>query len=378
MNASWRRLLVTLVVALACTLSALAQRQAPVLHIYFVDVGEGVGNATLLVAPSGESMLLDAGPSYAVQRVLDVVKEAGVPQLDYLVTTHYHADHYGATVELARQLSIVHFVDHGPSVEFGKADDWWKQRRGPWFKEGMGQRYDQNYQAYLRTRDQGRHTAVRPGDAIPIKGLEVRVLCAAGKVLDAPLPGAGERNPVPAERRGDDDAEDAQSIGVLVTLGAFRFVYLGDLTWNKENELFAPRNKVGQVDAYIVTHHAQSFPRELGDYYHGLSACPPTELHALRPRVAILSLGALGHKQGTSEAIATVRRSPGLEDLWQTQFIRAGGEKDHNAEKDFIANLGEKGARTRFLKLSARGDGSFTITNSRNGFKKDYPPRGRP
>jgi hypothetical protein len=350
------------------------------LDIYFVDVGRGVGNATLLVAPSGESMLLDAGPPYAARRVLDVLKQAGVKQVDYLVNTHYHNDHYGATAELAAQVPIKNYVDHGENVEFGKSDDWWKQRRGPWFREGMGKQYDDNHKKYLKAREDSRHTIVRPGDAIGIKGIEVRVLCAGGKILSKPLPGAGQPNPAGegVDKRGDDDAEDAQSIGVLATYGSFRFVYLGDLTWNIAHSLFFPRNRVGTADAYLITHHAQSLPKSMGDYYYGLSSCPKSEVHGLRPRVAILSLGANGHRQGTSEAMENVRSSPGLEDLWQTEFIEAGGEKGHNSPKDFIANIGGKTDAVRFLKLSANSDGSFTMTNSRNGFSKRYPPRKKP
>jgi hypothetical protein len=351
------------------------QQAAKALDIYFVDVGRSVGNATLLVTPARESMLLDAGP--APFRVLDVLKQVGVKKIDYLVTTHYHADHFGATAELARQVPILHFVDHGESVEIGKSDDWWKQRRGPWFREGMGKKYDALYQSYVRARATGRHSVVRAGDVVPIKEIEVRVLCARARVLAEPLPGAGQANPACAdvERRGEDDAEDAQSIGVLATFGSFRFVYLGDLTWNVENALFCPRNLVGPVDAYVITHHAQSFPKSMGDYYYGLSACPKSEVHGLRPRVAILSLGALGHKAGTSEAIETVRSGPGLEDVWQTEFIEAGGEKNHNAPKQFIANIGGQNERVRFIKLSALQDGSFTMTNSRTGFSKHYAAR---
>jgi hypothetical protein len=220
-----------------------------------------------------------------------VTKQAGVKQVDYQVTTHYHADHCGATAALAAQMLILNYVDHGPSVEVGKSDDWWKQRRGPWFRKGMGQEYDQRYNAYLKAREASRHLVVKAGDVVPLEGVELRVLCSGGKILDKALPDAGQENPACAdvERRADDDAEDAQSIGVLVTLGKFRFVYLGDLTWNLEHALFCPVNKVGTVDAYLVTHHAQSFAMDMGAYYHGLSACPKSEVHGLRPRVAILS-----------------------------------------------------------------------------------------
>lgn len=369
------------VVALLCGVGAPPRlHAADTLDIYCIDTGASVGNATLIVTPAGESMLIDSGPPYAAKHVLSVMKtQAGLKQLDFLVTTHYHADHFAATEAVAKGMPIKTFVDHGESVEVSKSDDWWKERRAPWFREGMGKQYDLMYERYVKARAAGTHQVVRPGDTIAIKGAEVTVLCSGGKVLDKPLPGAGAPGTVCAEveRRTDDDCEDAQSIGTLVAFGPFRFVYLGDLTWNIANDLFCPRNLVGPVDAYVVTHHAQSFPLSMGAYYHGLSACPKSELDGLRPRVAILSLGSHGHRQGTPDAIATVRASAGLEDLWQTERVSSGGEKEHNAPASFIANIDgpEGGPQTRFIKLSARRDGSFTVTNSRNGYSKTYPPR---
>jgi hypothetical protein len=241
----------------------------------------------------------------------------------------------------------------------------------------MGKQYDTMYERYLKACETGRRVTVKPGDVVPMKGVELKVVCAAGKVIESPLPGAGQPNNLGDPRRADDDAEDAQSIGTLVTFGAFKFIYLGDLTWNVALDLFTPRNKVGTVDAYLVTHHAQSLPASLGAYYEGLSACPKAEVHGLKPRVAILSLGTHGHRQGTSEAMENVRSSPGLEDLWQTSKVVEGGEKEHNSPDQFIAGLTE-GPELRYIKLSASRDGSFAVTNSRTGYTKHYPARGKP
>jgi beta-lactamase superfamily II metal-dependent hydrolase len=365
------------VAAMAYNVAAHGQEAAKTLDIYCIDISASVGNATLIVSPSDETMMLDAGPPRTEQRTLDVMKQVDVTQLDYLVNTHFCADHFGATAALAQQIPIRHFVDHGRSAEYQRDDEWWKTHRGPWFKPNMGKDRDALYETYLQAAKGGRHMQVRAGDIVPIKGIEVRVLCANGKVLSDPLPGAGQANPAGdgIERRVDDDAEDGQSIGVLVQFGKFRFCFLGDLTWNVEHDLFYPRNLVGKVDAYVITHHAQSLPQAMGDYYYGLSACPKSEVFGLSPRVAILSLGNLGHRQGTSAAMDMVRSCPSVEDVWQTEFIREGGEKDHNSPENFCANLGGRQERTRFIKISAGADGSFTVTNSRNGFKKEYAPR---
>jgi hypothetical protein len=176
------------------------------------------------------------------------------------------------------------------------------------------------------------------------------------------------------DRRADDDAEDAQSVGVVVRFGKLRCIDLGDLTWNTANALFCPRNLIGIVDAYVVTHHGQSLPRGLGEYYYGLSSCSPAEVHGLSPRVAMLTMGSQGHKEGTPDAMKTVHSVPGM-DLWQTELIRDGGEKGYNGPEPFIANLGEESDKVPYIGLAASADGSFTVTNSRNGFTKRYPPR---
>jgi competence protein ComEC len=72
------------------------------LDIYVVDV-EG-GNATLFVAPSGESVLIDTGNGGTAAardagRIMAAVKEVGLTQIDNLITTHWHGDHFGGKSE---------------------------------------------------------------------------------------------------------------------------------------------------------------------------------------------------------------------------------------------------------------------------------------
>ena len=328
---------------LACLLAA-ALPAAKTLDIYFIDA-EG-GQATLIVSPGGQSMLIDAGwPGFNGRdagRIAAAAKAAGVKKIDYFVATHYHTDHIGGVPQLSSRLPIVTFVDHGPTVESGK---------GP----------DELFKAYTAVRDKAKHLQVKAGDSVPVKGIEVKVLTAAGERLPSALPGAGAPNPNCSgfERRTDDKSENARSVGTLITFGKFRIIDLGDLTWNKEYELVCPNNLVGTVDVYLTTHHGMNL------------SGPPAIVHALRPRVAIMNNGA--KKGGTPEAWQVVRKSPGLEDIWQVHYSIAGG-KDHNAPDTFIANTDES-CEGKWIKLSAAQDGSFTVTNSRNNYSKQYKPQ---
>jgi len=327
--------------ALSFLLCSFTLRTAETLEVYFVDV-EG-GQATLLVSPSGESMLVDAGwPGYGgrdADRIVAAAKTAGVKQIDYLLVTHYHLDHVGGVPPLAAKIPVIHFVDHGASLETGK---------------------DANelFAAYRQVRDRGQHIVVKPGDKIPIKGLDIEVVAAAGKLITTPLKDAGAPNPLCATTplRAADPTENAQSVGVLIRFGKFRLANLADVTWNKELELVCPVNRIGSVDVYLSTHHGMNLS--------GSAAI----VHALAPRVAIMNNGA--RKGGTPEAWQTIRRSPGLEDIWQLHYTVEAG-KQNNATEQFIANPEEK-CQGYGLKLAASADGSFTVTNTRNGFTKRY------
>jgi len=345
----------------------------PALRFCFIDVAWG--NATLILTPSGQTMLIDTGDRETAGNVIDVLQRAGVKQIDYLLITHYHSDHNGAVPMLAAEFPIQTIVDHGANVEFEKTDDWWKQRRND-FEPGLAKQTDDEHRAYLKVCEQHRHLVVKAGDRVPLAGVEVQVLTAGYNLITQPLKGAGAPNPfcANAELRPEDDTEDGQSIGLLMSYGKFRLVFLGDLTWDAEQRLFCPQNRVGAADVYLITHHAQSFDRSFSDFYWGLSCCPPAEVCALRPRVAILSMGKDGHPLDAGAnpaALNVVQKSPGLEDIWQTNYFTGGGEKGHNAPEQFCANLGQN-SRAEYIELSAELDGTFNVTNSRNGYQKSY------
>ena len=327
-----------------------ATQNAPALDIYLIDT-EG-GQSTLFVAPSGQTVLIDTGNpgSRDLDRIMSVIEQAGVKQLDFLLLTHYHRDHVGNVEALASRIPIRHFVDHGATVEPREA------------VPGFQAAYAHLYGAAART-------VARPGDSLPVAGLDWRIVSSAGEVLRTPLAGGGAPNAACSTFQPKEittDLDNGQSVGSVISYGRFRAVDLGDLLWNHEFDLMCPRNPIGQVDLYIVSHH--------GSDQSGSAAL----VHGLAPRVAIMNNGI--RKGGSLSTFATIHTSPGLEDLWQLHWSANGGV-EQNGPGLFIANVADSTATgpgnahegpASYIKVSAHADGSFTVTNSRNGFTKRY------
>jgi competence protein ComEC len=313
------------------------------LQIFFIDV-EG-GQATLFVSPSGQSVLVDTGwPGFDgrdAKRIAATAKAAGLKKIDYVVITHYHTDHVGGAPQLTQRIKVGTFVDHGPNREDSDITR-------------------KDFGAYQKAIAHMKRMSVKPGDTIPVDGLQVQVLTADGEHIAKALDGGGAANAACAAESEvpEDKSENARSVGVLVTFGIFRVLDLGDLTKKKELELMCPENPIGRVDLLVVSHHGwkESSTAALVDAVH--------------PRVAIMDNGA--RKGGSPEAWQTVHDSPGLEDLWQLH-TSVEGAKEHNVADDFIANLGE-GAddKGNSIRVVAGWDGIFTVVNTRNSFEKTY------
>lgn len=379
-------------------------KRSPTLEVYIVDV-EG-GKASLFISPTGQSLLIDSGfpGSRDTERILAAVSDAGLQQIDYVLSTHYHVDHIGSLRDIAARVPIRHFIDHGPTVETREQVQGFQQ-------------------AYAELTAKATHTIVHPGDRLPITGLDWRIVTAGGRVLEKPLKGGGRSNPAcgqfpsPEAPPNAAASEDVQSVGSVITFGQFRAIDLGDLLAVKEAELICPDNPIGTVDLYFTTNH--------GAAASGTGAL----VHGLRPRVAVMHNGP--RKGGSASALRIMRSSPGLEDVWQLHWSHDAA-LEQNSAGAFIANLddpattagvltaaapasgskpatagaapaaagtsaagGAAGAAAApdeaarkaaasaraaaaahtpayWLKVSARADGSFTVTNARNGFSKTY------
>lgn len=359
-------------IALLCMalgVSSLLPLSGGTLDFYFMDVE--AGNATLIVTPSGKAILIDGGSQRPAGRnagrFFSLAKRLGIKELEYLLVTHYHDDHYGATPEISRGIRVVNWADHGPNAEHGKDAAWQKH-----WQIGVDERL---YAEYLKAQGNSRHVVLRAGDRFAAGEVSVDVVNSAGEVIATPLGGAGEPTPYCAATplRSEDETEDGQSIGVVITFGRFRYASLGDLNWNRSRKLFCPENLIGPVDVYLTTHHGMSIDRGTSEIRWGRSCCPEAEVHGLRPRVAILNSGERYHRLGTPRAWQVVRNSPELEDFWQLHYVADGG-KDNNVHERFIANLSAENCQGHLIKLSTSADGSFTVTNGRNGFTRSYAP----
>lgn len=324
--------------------AALCAAGATGLRMMFIDT-EG-GQATLIVTPKGESLLVDAGwpgnNGRDAERIVAAARRLGVSRIDFLLVTHYHLDHVGGVPELAARMPVGLFIDHGSNTEDSK----------------QGKAMEELYQKVLATG--ARRLTVKPGDLLPLKEARVEVVAARGEKVSKPVKGGGAKNPLcaTAERRAPDQSENARSVGIVLSYGRFRFVDLGDLTWNKELELACPQHLIGPVDLYLTTHHGLD-----------QSNCPQI-VHGMRPRVAIMNNGA--RKGGSPAAWKIVASSPGLEDLWQLHYSLAGGQTA-NAGASRIANLDEK-CQGFAIEVEAARNRVFTVTNLRNGYSKTYRP----
>jgi competence protein ComEC len=125
---------IAIILALGTSGSALAQgnpaprAQSGKLSMYWVDT-EG-GAATLIVSPSGESLLIDTGfpdGDRDAKRIYSAARQAGLDHIDHLVISHWHRDHEGGLAAFAKMMPISKFYDHGDTVspeDQGRLDDY--------------------------------------------------------------------------------------------------------------------------------------------------------------------------------------------------------------------------------------------------------------
>jgi len=352
-----------LLLALLLVPFATLHAQSRTLDIYWIDV-EG-GAATLIVAPSGESMLVDTGYDVGdrdAKRIFATAQQAGLKSIDHLVISHYHRDHVGGLAALSKMIPIGRFYGRGDEIE--PANQTWLDS--------------------FRTASAGRRTVVKPGDHIPLKGAEVLVVSSDQKLLSRPVSGGGPNALcADAEQRAPAGPENKAGVGLLVTFGRFTFLDLIDLDWHTELELVCPLNTVGRVTVYEAGRHGS---------FDGAGA--PAFLGAIDPQVVVINNGprkGLGQvddrikpiippgakpRPYERNAYARLAALPGIEGIWQQHLSLLDKDPTHNTVQEMIANLEEApDHRANWIKASVEPVGRFTVVNGRNGFSRTYTAR---
>ena len=353
------RPLMSLVAGFGLTAIAGAGPADHCLDIYWNDV-EG-GGGTLIVTPTGESILIDSGNPGGrdAGRISQTAQSvAGLKKIDYYVTTHFHLDHFGGAAELASHLPVGQVYDNdlsGPNPDHKAGEAAWLATTLPY-----------------RSFKADRRNVTAAGLILPLRqsphAAPLRLHCVACRQAFVPAPAGTKPNPRAGENAHKNLAptDNDNSSAWVLDFGTFRFFDGGDLTWNLEGLLVTPLNRVGEVDVYQVDHH-------------GLNASNnPVLIHSLAPTVAVMNNGIL---KGTAKSTMNgLHSSPGIQAIYQLHKNLRPGDPEDNTGDDYIANFASdpNHAPAHYIKLSVDPTGnSYTITLSGSGRSRTYQTRGQ-
>jgi competence protein ComEC len=230
------------VLSVAVVLVWLAAIQAPdgLLHVFFLDVGQG--DAILIQTPGGRQVLVDGGPSPA-QLAWQVGRHTPFwdRDLDVVVLTHPDGDHMNGLVPLVERYAVALVLDSSASAQAPEAQ--------PWL-------------AALNRRGMRRETAQR--------GLRLHL--GDGVWLDVLHP--------PAQLLAGTGADDNNNSTVIrLGYGRVCFLLTGDLEMGGEAVLMSSGQPV-QCPALKVSHHGSA------------GATSEAFVAAVAPQVAIIQVGA--------------------------------------------------------------------------------------
>jgi beta-lactamase superfamily II metal-dependent hydrolase len=287
-----------------------AAAQTPaLLTFYFLDMNGGA--STLIVTPSGESVLIDTGSLQPEGRdsgrILQACKDANLVRIDHLITTHFHSDHFGAVAAVTKKIPVRYFYDKGAPPSLSEQQSEWYRQLWPLYQEAT----------------QGKARKIARRDRIPLLDKNLQLCCVAAEKavvgfdgdIDASAPGFAAR---PA-----DESDNGRSIALLLSYGDFSAFMGGDITHNVEQHLVWPVNRLGQVDLYQVTHHGWDLSNN------------PLLIKSIEPVIAVAPNGPQKGVQPIT--LQTLRSVPSLKALYQLHYNVRYGDSGNTAP-EFIAN----------------------------------------
>lgn len=204
------------------------------LTISFIDVGQG--DSILVQAPSGKTMLVDAGVLEMGSRVVSYIKSKSIKKIDILVATHPHNDHIGGMPDVINSFSIG--------------------------------------QIYMPKASTNTYSFEKLLTAIKRKGLTVKT-AKAGVVLDL---GSGITAKMLAPNSTHYEDLNNYSAVIKITYGKTSFLLTGDAETQSEQEMLKAGYDL-KADVLKIGHHGSAYSTSLAF------------LKAVSPKYAVISVG---------------------------------------------------------------------------------------
>lgn len=226
---------------------------AEALTVVFIDIGQG--DATLVLSPSGEVMLIDGGGLAAGPTLREMIDTWADGRLDAVVVSHQDADHLAGVVS----------VLSGDDGEAGTNDDLLPEVLYATDDSGCD---TQTCNRFRSLASHGRVETPLPGDTLDFGELEIEIVSSDGRVGSAAAPGGLDAN--------------GRSIAVMLRYAGRTVLVLGDLTGGGLGtaDLESPLSELtGPVDVLRTGHHGSA------------TSSNQTAIGRWAPRLSVVSMG---------------------------------------------------------------------------------------